>query len=682
MVQKPSRLKKQQQRQKVRDQEKSVKRHYASQKTETTGRKKSGRERIVWVVITVLAAFTFGVSFTMTSVIEYFSGRGQTICTIGGTSYSFGRLDQIKNLFDWLEGLSGRTSYRQLTLAGQYIMGENVPGIHRRMLIPLLAGVHEAELLGIEIPPRRIMEVARECYKTAATRKKVYKITEFMNAKEREEFDKAKRAEDIAESITWAHEDYLEWLTEKQYSARDFEEALEQLLRVEALREMFVSGEPVSRKDVYESFLKQDRKLKLALVELTADRFPAAEPKEYTEEELKRYYDEHSEDFQLPSRVRFSYLKFPLSHFRQTVSITEKQIQEYYDKNKAEKYLRNPSAPPPVLVYPLTPSELKQEEEFAKALYKPLEDVREDIERELREKNSYTDASTFAIELTKKLKAPAPLDADASHPGTPERLAAEYDFVEYGATSWFTQADAERKLGDVYDSRAVSRWFRNLEENNPLWQPTTHLSHKATGKPEDEQETTYFVVVDVEGSKEQTLVWEKQPDRCKEVAREKKNLAAALERAREKADELIVKIRADMKLEEVAAGYPIHVTDALEKKDYDKIVLTNGEKLPWRVQYGITDGVFNKVALNEKVLSDPVLDTENDRLFVCTIRDVLGQPDSSEFTEEKEQQLQNGLQQRTRSERLTSPTGWSLYLRRLVDKHVDWSARMSGQRSA
>ena len=57
------------------------------------------------------------------------------------------------------------------------VMGDTFRYPKLRVMVPTLAAIYEAESLGVEIPPQRVKDVARECYKMAATQKKVNEIT-------------------------------------------------------------------------------------------------------------------------------------------------------------------------------------------------------------------------------------------------------------------------------------------------------------------------------------------------------------------------------------------------------------------------------------------------------------------------------------------------------------------------
>jgi len=99
----------------------------------------------------------------------------------------------------------------------------------------------------------------------------------------------------------------------------------------------------VSDDEVWGFFLDRGRSYEVAYVSLPAEQFLAEVPTT-TDAERKAWYDEHkdrdpdeSEDgvgYFLPERGRLPYFVARVEDFKKTVTVTEKELREHYDKNK------------------------------------------------------------------------------------------------------------------------------------------------------------------------------------------------------------------------------------------------------------------------------------------------------------------------------------------------------------
>ena len=562
-------------------------------------------------------------------------------------------------------------NFRALVSGYPYERLKEEADVRRDVLAPLMAADAEARALGIEIPPERIIKLAKKCYLNAARTRAILKATELMPPQKREKFLKSKEAEEIRNSVTWSPAKYRAWVEKRGYTVRDFETAIELLLRVQALRELFLSGDLLSRKDLYETFLKQKRKLSLAIAVVDADRFKDQVKKEYSDEELKAYYDTHQEDFSLPDRVRFTYLKYRLADMEKRIKISEAEIHRYYTKER-RRFLVNPAVPPPEPTYPLTPQEAKEVKAEEDRAFKPLEAVRDEIVAELKKQKMRTEAMKLARELRKELGLGQTQGEEKKSAVKPEDLVSKYDFLQYGTTPWFTKDDAEKKLGELYYRSVVDGWFEDLKNGKPLRTPPSYLT-TAPKKKENgvdryvEEKRIYFLVLDVKGEKAKTLAWDIDGEECRRLAAEKLTAQAALEKAREAARNLITLVNQGKKLKEAAGEIPVYITEPIARTDWNKIEI-NGEKLPPMIEAQIFIKFFRELDVSKTVIPTPLEDTENRRFLVCAIDKVVETPDTSEFDEATEKQLRQSLVMQLRRERAL--VDWKRYLQELVNKYV------------
>ena len=281
-------------------------------------------EKLFWILLLVLVSMSFGATYLMRQVLEDRTRR--EYCQIDGAAYRIKDVLSLKRAFDDLAAMAPRLDYSRLILG--YSQQQEAVDPFRDVLVPALAAVEEAKALGLEIPPRRVVTVAEECYRAMAALEERQRLTRTMSASEIQEVMTPEKSQEIFESIAWSPANYKEWVNKRGYSVRDFEEFLEMLLRIQLLREVFVSSDTISRKDIYENFVKGKRKLAFAFTALEPEQFVDAVAATPTQDEIEKYYREHRSTFVEPARVRFTYLKYPLSHFEEQVKLTDAQIRE------------------------------------------------------------------------------------------------------------------------------------------------------------------------------------------------------------------------------------------------------------------------------------------------------------------------------------------------------------------
>ena len=644
-------------------------------------------EKIFWIALLVFVSVSFGATYIMSEVISDRQKR-EGFCTVAGLSYS---VRDIERSMKWYAEISRMVP--QLGLQG--LMGNPFQrdaddrDSVRGFLVPFFAAVQEAKDLGIQIPPKRLSSVVGEAFKEGRARDIIEDNTRYMDAKDQGEYYK-KEGQAIRDGVTWSEEAYRAWLERRSFSVYDYERAIEKLLQVQALRELFMGSDVISRKDLYETFVRDGRKLKLAVATLDADRFRDEVKVEYKPEELKAYYGDHREDFVLPDRVDFEYLKFPLAHFEAAEAPNEEDVKKRYERDRDGKYLANPAVPPPAPLLPLTPQELKEEEQARTAFYKPLEAVRATIEAELRREGARRRSAEFASDLGQKLspRPPAPGSDQAAPPkaSTPRELVDQHTFVSHGTTPEFTAANAKALLGDVHSESAVNRWFGELKEGKELWRPATYLTYAPRdGDKAIEEKTVYFLVVAVAGKRETRLDWDQDTEKCAALARDKLTRDAATKKARERSEDLINKLREGATMAAATAGLPVQVevTEPLGRQDMDEFKRKDGERFPPDIEGRIFMSFFATLPLEERVLR-PALEEKTPagdlRFFVAAIEQVVEEPDASTFDADAEKNLRMRLEWTLRRERMQG--GWAGYLKGLAMKHVSYAGRAAVQAQA
>ncbi len=178
---------------------------------------------------------------------------------------------------------------------------------------------------------------------------------------------------------------------------------------------------------------------------------------EVTEEEAKAYFEQNSDQFQMPEKVIVSYVQFPVSDYTNTASVTDEIIAQVYESNK-QRYIK-----------PAAEGVL----ESATPEYQPLEEVKDEI------------SSAVATEMARRAAANAAdtLVAQLSDEGTTFEKEAERSGLKVVSnTPAFGATDRVRGI----DATApFARAAFNLEKD-----PTHYYSDPVVGR-----DTVYVIAL-------------------------------------------------------------------------------------------------------------------------------------------------------------------------------------------
>ena len=128
---------------------------------------------------------------------------------------------------------------------------------------------------------------------------------------------------------------YQRLLSYNRLSPAEFETSERERLVLSKLEGLIRDGVRVSDEELYDDYSIKNDKVNLEFLELN----PMKLERDITpsEEELKEYFDAHSEEFKVPPKVKVEYLTFKHDKHREEVEVTEEDVEEYYDLN-SEKY--------------------------------------------------------------------------------------------------------------------------------------------------------------------------------------------------------------------------------------------------------------------------------------------------------------------------------------------------------
>jgi len=111
-----------------------------------------------------------------------------------------------------------------------------------------------------------------------------------------------------------------------------------------------------------------------------------------TEEDAKAYFDANQEQFRMPEKAIVDYVRFAVADFKDGVSVTDEQVELFYENNK-QRFLKAPAEDAPA---------------DAPIEFKPLDEVKEDIVSELTtalaRRVAADQADAFVAELSDESK--------------------------------------------------------------------------------------------------------------------------------------------------------------------------------------------------------------------------------------------------------------------------------------
>jgi len=124
---------------------------------------------------------------------------------------------------------------------------------------------------------------------------------------------------------------YQRVLRYQRITPEDFEIAQRRALKTGKLERLIKESAKVSDKEVRDIYNTRNRRININFMEI--DLKAKAQP---SEEDLKRYLEEHGEEFRIPQRAVIEYIAFKGESFADSADISDKEIEEYYDYNKSD----------------------------------------------------------------------------------------------------------------------------------------------------------------------------------------------------------------------------------------------------------------------------------------------------------------------------------------------------------
>lgn len=129
---------------------------------------------------------------------------------------------------------------------------------------------------------------------------------------------------------------YRQVLAQNRMLVEEYEKELRVDLLANKYRNTLLAGVVVSDAEVDQKYRNENETITLDYVYFDPVAF--TDQVHYTAEDLQKYYQEHSKDFEKPKQFKIEYFILTLDHFKQTATVKEREVVRYYERNQ-EDYL-------------------------------------------------------------------------------------------------------------------------------------------------------------------------------------------------------------------------------------------------------------------------------------------------------------------------------------------------------
>lgn len=542
-------------------------------------------EKILWVALLVLISFSFAFTGVTTDILSQ-AGQTQPLYE------AFGETIYTKDFQDVDRELQAIDQLRQFALSAHFQAGltaeitdrfqrnrqhtsKPIEGGSPRVFSTLdyFLYLQEADRLDIHVSDQEIADEIRYLYRGVQASLDSMESATFKATGRPDQAAMAAQLRLYAEKKVFSLEQWKEFLkTRLGTHPRAVERSLRNRLRVEKVMAYVAETPTVDEDAILEKFREEEQSRKISFVEYKpSDELRAEVESSVTEEALARHYEENIENFRLrenlPPKLRFDYLFIPFEHFRETAQPTEEQIVAQYEKVRDEKYKKALDVEDEGFDL-LTPEEQKERE--AK-MYRPLDEVREEVIELVREEIAEKDAEAYALSVKTDLyQTPSGGTAEPAATRSFADQAKANPFLEAGTTPFFYSYEVKDKVG-VANSAQVTTWLATLRQNRNVTDPAKLGKIEATSayfRAHGGKGLVMYKNVETLSPGEETF------EALRDEVRESYVTTQLLERAGQELEERLAKAGEEgTTLEALAAEWGSEVHSTEPKKKFESIML-------------------------------------------------------------------------------------------------------------
>ncbi len=514
-------------------------------------------ERIFWVILLLLICPAFAFTGPAASYIADFGGGAPVLIVYGDKIYQHD-LEQARNVVSILGSLRGSGAFGQSGLDPY----------------SLLLYEREADRLGIAVSDRELGKEIRTIYQYRKALEDYYTHLRNNPPADPSRPDTSiffNRFEVLRKADAWNSAEWMAILDRLDQRSglshpKVFDASLRRYLKAEKLVEYVKSSVQVTESEVLEEFLRKEQFRKLSFVEIAPDGDARKSVEEkITQEEIENafYADREAYITRGWPQLRVDYLYAPFEAFEDDVELTEEEIEKEYESLRPLRFRRG-LVTDGVEAFSLRSPE--EEKELESKLYRPLEEVRDEVVAELRAKKVKELARQLMLDLRgRAFPRPAAGEDDAPQGVSFEALAAEHAFLETGTTPFGTQWEADEKIGK-YRSGQIDTVFATLSRNAREQDASKHTTPRITNTPTETSDESGLVIL----ANLRTRMPGEEPELelVADEVRDKLVTQRLLDALREKVEGLAEKIKSgEVTLEDAAsqAGAEVHTTAFLKR---------------------------------------------------------------------------------------------------------------------
>ena len=131
---------------------------------------------------------------------------------------------------------------------------------------------------------------------------------------------------------SFSEEKYQSLIRQQGRLPAEFEYETRRMLQAEQLVNGFSQTAFVTRDEVDRAYRLQQQRRDFSYLIVAAESFKASV--EVSDEQIKQYYDQHSEEFILPERVRLAYLRLAGDALTESIQIDEEDLVAHYEEKQ------------------------------------------------------------------------------------------------------------------------------------------------------------------------------------------------------------------------------------------------------------------------------------------------------------------------------------------------------------
>jgi peptidyl-prolyl cis-trans isomerase D len=148
------------------------------------------------------------------------------------------------------------------------------------------------------------------------------------------------KVEAFQEHGSFSQERYLRVLRYLRLSPNEFEEEQRTQLLVKKLQSLITDATQVTDGEARDLFEFSQEKVALSFVKIaSADLVGAVS---VDAKEVEDFYNSHRESFRQPERVKFVYVAYPAEQFEAGVDVPTKEVEDFYNEYKEERFTTPP----------------------------------------------------------------------------------------------------------------------------------------------------------------------------------------------------------------------------------------------------------------------------------------------------------------------------------------------------